>query len=84
MGRLRVWDLGNRQCRQTSGSLRGPILKMSFSRLNGDHSLAVLHSHCIALWDCDQLSILQVISIVLIIIILIILIIIILIINYIN
>lgn len=59
-GRLGVWDLGRRQCKQTSGSPRGPIIKMTFSRLNGDHTLAVLHSNAVFLWDADQLTVLQV------------------------
>uniref|UniRef100_A0A9J2NZE4 WD repeat-containing protein 11 n=2 Tax=Ascaris TaxID=6251 RepID=A0A9J2NZE4_ASCLU len=58
-GRLGVWDLGRRQCKQTSGSPRGPIIKMTFSRLNGDHTLAVLHSNAVFLWDADQLTVLQ-------------------------
>ncbi|VDK49747.1 unnamed protein product [Anisakis simplex] len=58
-GRLGIWDLGRRQCRQTSGSPRGPITKMTFSRLTGDHTLAVLHSNAIFLWDADQLTVLQ-------------------------
>ncbi|MFH4977930.1 hypothetical protein AB6A40_004639 [Gnathostoma spinigerum] len=61
-GRLSVWDLGRRQCRQTNASPRGPILKMTFSRLTGDHTLGVLHSHTVVLWDSDQLTILQQLS----------------------
>ena len=59
-GRIAIWDLEKRQCRQVGGSSRGSILKMTFSRLNGDHTLAVLHSNMIVLWDADQLSVLQV------------------------
>uniref|UniRef100_A0A0N5AGS0 WD_REPEATS_REGION domain-containing protein n=1 Tax=Syphacia muris TaxID=451379 RepID=A0A0N5AGS0_9BILA len=58
-GRIGIWDLEKRQCRQVGGSFRGSILKMTFSRLNGDHTLAVLHAHIVVLWDADQLTVLQ-------------------------
>ncbi|VDK74570.1 unnamed protein product [Litomosoides sigmodontis] len=58
-GRLGVWDLGQRQCRQTHGTARGPILKLVFSRIPGDHTLAVLHQHTVVLWDSEQLIVLQ-------------------------
>ncbi|KAL3999054.1 hypothetical protein ACH3XW_17590 [Acanthocheilonema viteae] len=58
-GRLGVWDLGRRQCRQTRGTTRGPILKLVFSRIPGDHTLAVLHRHTVVLWDSEQLTVLQ-------------------------
>uniref|UniRef100_A0A915PSD2 Ribosome control protein 1 domain-containing protein n=1 Tax=Setaria digitata TaxID=48799 RepID=A0A915PSD2_9BILA len=58
-GRIGVWDLGQRQCHQTRGSSRGPVLKLVFSRTAGDHTLAVLHQHTVVLWDSEQLTILQ-------------------------
>lgn len=59
-GRLGVWDLGRRHCHQTRGTARGPILKLVFSRIPGDHTLAVLHEHTVVLWDSEQLVVLQV------------------------
>uniref|UniRef100_A0A1I8F043 Uncharacterized protein n=1 Tax=Wuchereria bancrofti TaxID=6293 RepID=A0A1I8F043_WUCBA len=58
-GRLGVWDLGRRQCHQTRSTTRGPILKLVFSRITGDHTLAVLHQHTVVLWDSEQLVVLQ-------------------------
>lgn len=59
-GRLNVWNLERRQCRQISDTARGPILKLVFSRIPGDHTLAVLHEHTVVLWDPEQLVIIQV------------------------
>ncbi|VDO57330.1 unnamed protein product, partial [Onchocerca flexuosa] len=58
-GRLGVWDLGQRQCHQTRSTSRGPILKLVFSRVPNDHTLAVLHRHTVVLWDSEQLLVLQ-------------------------
>uniref|UniRef100_A0A8R1XWG8 Uncharacterized protein n=2 Tax=Onchocerca TaxID=6281 RepID=A0A8R1XWG8_ONCVO len=58
-GRLGVWDLGQRQCHQTRSTPRGPILKLVFSRIPNDHTLAVLHRHTVVLWDSEQLLVLQ-------------------------
>ncbi|KAM3720262.1 WD repeat-containing protein [Dirofilaria immitis] len=58
-GRLGVWDLGRRQCHQTRSTSRGPILKLVFSRIPDDHTLAVLHRHTVVLWDSEQLLVLQ-------------------------
>ncbi|KAK0429332.1 hypothetical protein QR680_011326 [Steinernema hermaphroditum] len=55
-GRLGIWDLSKKQCRQTNPSSRGQIMKMTFSRLTGDHTLAVQHQHHIVLWDTDNLQ----------------------------
>lgn len=60
-GRIGIWDLEKRQCRQVGGAFRGSILKMTFSRLNGDHTLAVLHPQMVVLWDADQLTVMQVV-----------------------
>lgn len=45
-GRIAVWDLGKRQSRHVRSS-RMPVIRMSFSRLAGDHTLAVLHQRCL-------------------------------------
>ncbi|TKR92096.1 hypothetical protein L596_006812 [Steinernema carpocapsae] len=58
-GRLGIWDLPKKQCRQTNPSARGQIIKMTFSRLTGDHTLAVQHQHHIVLWDTDNLQPIQ-------------------------
>ncbi|VDN01132.1 unnamed protein product [Thelazia callipaeda] len=58
-GRLGVWDLGRRHCQQTRGSVRGPILKLVFSHISGDYTLAVLHQHSVVLWNSEELVVLQ-------------------------
>lgn len=39
---VQIWDLGRRQSRHVRAS-RFPVVRMTFSRLAGDHTLAVLH-----------------------------------------
>ncbi|XGW19322.1 hypothetical protein V3C99_003278 [Haemonchus contortus] len=41
-GRVVIWDLGRRQSRHVRAS-RFPVMRMTFSRLAGDHTLAVLY-----------------------------------------
>ncbi|PAV78802.1 hypothetical protein WR25_00495 [Diploscapter pachys] len=61
-GRLAIWDLSHRSSRQVRSS-RLPVTRMSFSRLKGDHTLAVLHPRDLFLWDADQLVQVQHVSI---------------------
>lgn len=57
-GRIGVWDLARKMCRQTgmSPSSRGPALKCVFSRLAGDATLAVQHPTSVAVWDTETLQ----------------------------
>ncbi|KAH7730169.1 hypothetical protein AAVH_02662 [Aphelenchoides avenae] len=60
-GRIGVWDLSRKMCRQTgmSPSSRGPVVKCVFSRLAGDSTLAVQHPTSVVIWDTDTLHQLQ-------------------------
>nr|CDJ91168.1 MAD homology 1 domain containing protein [Haemonchus contortus] len=49
-GRVVIWDLGRRQSRHVRAS-RFPVMRMTFSRLAGDHTLAVLYQRELSLWD---------------------------------
>uniref|UniRef100_A0A914VYZ2 Uncharacterized protein n=1 Tax=Plectus sambesii TaxID=2011161 RepID=A0A914VYZ2_9BILA len=49
-GRVSIWDLNAKQSR-ASNTQRGSVIRLQFSRLAGDHTLAVLHSDGLALWD---------------------------------
>ncbi|VDO20450.1 unnamed protein product [Haemonchus placei] len=54
-GRVVIWDLGRRQSRHVRAS-RFPVMRMTFSRLAGDHTLAVLHQRELSLWDTEALT----------------------------
>ncbi|KHJ83332.1 hypothetical protein OESDEN_16971, partial [Oesophagostomum dentatum] len=54
-GRVVIWDLGRRQSRHVRAS-RFPVIRMTFSRLAGDHTLAVLHQRELSLWDTEALT----------------------------
>ncbi|WKX90682.1 hypothetical protein Q1695_009490 [Nippostrongylus brasiliensis] len=54
-GRVVIWDLGRRQSRHVRAS-RFPVVRMTFSRLAGDHTLAVLHQRELSLWDTEALT----------------------------
>ncbi|CAJ0593137.1 unnamed protein product [Cylicocyclus nassatus] len=54
-GRIIIWDLGRRQSRHVRAS-RFPVVRMTFSRLAGDHTLAVLHPRELSLWDTEALT----------------------------
>ncbi|KIH51559.1 hypothetical protein ANCDUO_18354 [Ancylostoma duodenale] len=54
-GRIVIWDLGRRQSRHVRAS-RLPVVRMTFSRLAGDHTLAVLHPRELSLWDTEALT----------------------------
>uniref|UniRef100_A0A183FHF4 WD_REPEATS_REGION domain-containing protein n=1 Tax=Heligmosomoides polygyrus TaxID=6339 RepID=A0A183FHF4_HELPZ len=54
-GRVVIWDLGRRQSRHVRAS-RFPVVRMTFSRLAGDHTLAVLHQRELTLWDTEALT----------------------------
>ncbi|ETN76688.1 hypothetical protein NECAME_03357 [Necator americanus] len=54
-GRIVIWDLGRRQSRHIRAS-RFPVVRMTFSRLAGDHTLAVLHPRELSLWDTEALT----------------------------
>ena len=57
-GRIAIWDLGKGQSRHIRSS-RLPVMRMSFSRLAGDHTLAVLHQRELILWDTEALTKIQ-------------------------
>ncbi|CAI4230009.1 unnamed protein product [Auanema sp. JU1783] len=61
-GRIAVWDLGRKLSRHIRAS-RFPVLRMCFSRLAGDHSLAVLHQRELVIWDTEALVRIQEVSI---------------------
>uniref|UniRef100_A0A0K0CU95 WD_REPEATS_REGION domain-containing protein n=1 Tax=Angiostrongylus cantonensis TaxID=6313 RepID=A0A0K0CU95_ANGCA len=54
-GRVVIWDLGRRQSRDIRAS-RFPVVRMTFSRLAGDHTLAILHPRELSLWDTEALT----------------------------
>ncbi|KJH47154.1 WD domain, G-beta repeat protein [Dictyocaulus viviparus] len=54
-GRVMIWDLGRRQSRDIRAS-RFPVVRMRFSRLAGDHTLAILHPRELSLWDTEALT----------------------------
>ncbi|KAJ1371752.1 hypothetical protein KIN20_033753 [Parelaphostrongylus tenuis] len=54
-GRIVIWDLGRRKSRDVRAS-RFPVVRMTFSRLAGDHTLAVLHPRELSLWDTEALT----------------------------
>lgn len=43
----KVWDVGNSRQSRHARSSRLPVLRMAFSRLAGDHTLAVLHQRSV-------------------------------------
>lgn len=55
VGNLVVWDLGRKKSQQVMDST-SRITRMSFSRLTGDRTLAVLHGNVISLWDTEEMS----------------------------
>ncbi|CAB3407532.1 unnamed protein product [Caenorhabditis bovis] len=55
-GSLVVWDLGKRQSRQVRDVSHSRIMKMAFSRLAGDHTMAVLHAREVTLWDTEAMT----------------------------
>uniref|UniRef100_A0A1I7XMY1 WD_REPEATS_REGION domain-containing protein n=1 Tax=Heterorhabditis bacteriophora TaxID=37862 RepID=A0A1I7XMY1_HETBA len=57
-GRIAVWDLGRRQSRHVRAS-RLPVIRMCFSRLAGDHTLAVLNQRELSLWDIEAMCRMQ-------------------------
>ncbi|UMM12239.1 hypothetical protein L5515_001115 [Caenorhabditis briggsae] len=58
-GNLVVWDLGRRQSRQVRDVSHSRVLRMTFSRLAGDHTMAVLHSKEVTLWDTEAMTRIQ-------------------------
>lgn len=58
-GNLVVWDLGRRQSRQVRDVSHSRVLRMTFSRLAGDHTMAVLHSKEVTLWDTEAMHRIQ-------------------------
>ncbi|CAI5439961.1 unnamed protein product [Caenorhabditis angaria] len=58
-GSLVVWDLGKRQSRQVRDISHSRVHRMLFSRLAGDHTMAVLHSREVTLWDTEAMSRIQ-------------------------
>lgn len=58
-GNLVVWDLGRRQSRQVRDVSHSRVLRMTFSRLAGDHTMAVLHSKEVTLWDTEAMARIQ-------------------------
>lgn len=58
-GNLVVWDLGKRQSRQVRDVSHSRVLRMTFSRLAGDHTMAVLHSKEVTLWDTEAMTRIQ-------------------------
>uniref|UniRef100_A0A8R1I657 WD repeat-containing protein 11 n=1 Tax=Caenorhabditis japonica TaxID=281687 RepID=A0A8R1I657_CAEJA len=58
-GNLVVWDLGRKQSRQVRDVSHSRVLRMTFSRLAGDHTMAVLHSKEVTLWDTEAMTRIQ-------------------------
>ncbi|CCD66200.1 WD_REPEATS_REGION domain-containing protein [Caenorhabditis elegans] len=58
-GNLVVWDLGRRQSRQVRDVSHSRVHRMTFSRLAGDHTMAVLHSKEVTLWDTEAMTRIQ-------------------------
>ncbi|CAD6184468.1 unnamed protein product [Caenorhabditis auriculariae] len=54
-GSLVVWDLGRRQSKQVRDT-HSRVLRMCFSRLAGDHTMAVLHPRELSLWDTEAMT----------------------------
>ncbi|CAJ0944439.1 unnamed protein product, partial [Mesorhabditis belari] len=60
-GRLVIWDLAKREAKNTRVE-RSPILRMQFSRLAGDQTLAILHQSELILLETESLTRTQVIQ----------------------
>uniref|UniRef100_A0A915NUK5 WD_REPEATS_REGION domain-containing protein n=1 Tax=Meloidogyne floridensis TaxID=298350 RepID=A0A915NUK5_9BILA len=57
-GRIGVWVLGDKShCRQSGlgNSTRGPVLRIVFSKLAGDFTLAAQHPTSLVIWDTERL-----------------------------
>lgn len=60
LGRIGIWDLAKKQCRQVISSFNHePVLRCVFSRLSGDTTLAVQHASSIVLWDAQAMQAIQ-------------------------
>jgi hypothetical protein len=64
LGRIRVWDLLKKQSRQTNvaQSNRGRIVRLAFTSLAADTTIAVQHESSIAVFDVENLQLIQIIG----------------------
>uniref|UniRef100_A0AC35U8E3 WD_REPEATS_REGION domain-containing protein n=1 Tax=Rhabditophanes sp. KR3021 TaxID=114890 RepID=A0AC35U8E3_9BILA len=57
--RLGVWNLGTKKCKEANVEDLGTVMKLIFSKLNGDSTLAIVQANGIAIFDTDSMKRIQ-------------------------
>lgn len=63
-GQLKIWDLAKKRDREMKEGQtgRGPVLRLVFSPLAGDYTLAVQYQQHLVVWDVESMQLLQVVQ----------------------